>query len=259
MSKSIAELREDHASHAEQRQHTLDYHRDYNKEHMEDLKKSKKDKYATDPVFREAAKKRSKDRYALQKKIRQEIRKTTGFQATPARRRGSASQLYCPTCLQPVPRPLKPIFKSVQRKYLVAMFTVRELARRLGKQVPTVIKWIRNERWLPETMYKEQRTGTSPSRLWTQDQVEMLMRVFDKYDMRPPANYETIGLVKEVRAEWDKLRPTGIDSKLYVLKDEETGLLARESYELPMPKFASRSELSYQQKLKEKKIAEENG
>jgi hypothetical protein len=252
---NIAEAREEHMAHAEQRQKAIDYNRQYNEDHKEEIKESKKNKYATDPAFREAAKKRAKDRYDAQRAIRQEIRKSTGIQSYKKRSRSSIG-LFCPTCLQAIPKPPKPSFKSVQRKYLVAMFSVREVARRLGKQPQTIIKLIRVDKVLPETMYKEQRSGTVPARMWTQDQVEMLMRVFDKYNLRPPVNYQTIGLKKEIQTEWDKLRPTGINPALYTVKDEETGLLARESYELPLPGFATPSEQAHYAK-KEKKIAEQ--
>jgi hypothetical protein len=252
----IQEVVADRVAHAEQRQRTLDYHARYNKDHQEAIKAAKRKKYAEDPAYREAALKRAHERYETQKKLRQEIRKSTGIMASPARKRGTNAYMYCPMCLQSIPRPVKPIFKSIQKKYLVAMFTVREVARRLGKQTTTVIKMIRADHLLPETLYKEQRSGTVPTRLWTQDQVEMLMRVFDKYDTRPPVSYEGIGLTKEIRTEWDKLRPFGIDPKLYTVKDEETGFLARPSYELPLPKFAARSEKTAK---KEKKSGAEKG
>jgi hypothetical protein len=237
------DLSADWEKHSRQRQHKLDYHLKYNEEHKDVLKEKKKNKYQTDPEYKAAALKRAKDRYLQNRQIITAIRKSSGIQPAVARNRGHSNRKkYCPLCLQVIPQPPKPTFKSVQKKYLVAMYTVREVARRLGKQVPTVLKWIREGDVIPDAMYKEKRTGTGMTRLWTQDQVEMLMRVFDKYDLRPPVNFKTIGLVKELRAEWDRLRPLGIDVKLYAVKDEDSGLLARSSYELPLPSFASQSE-----------------
>jgi hypothetical protein len=61
--------------------------------------------------------------------------------------------------------------------------------------------------------------------------------------------------VKDLKAEWGTLRPFGIDPTKYTVKDEETGLLARESYELPLPAFASQVEQKgVQATLKEKEL-----
>jgi hypothetical protein len=255
MRGDIVERKEEWEKHPEVRQHELDYARQYNEDHKEQLKEKKKNKYNTDPEFRARALKRAHERYLVQREIRQHIRQSTGIQQTQGRYKGSKSYKYCPLCLQSVPPPPKPVFKSIQKKYLVSMFTVREVARRLGKQMPTVAKWIK-QGIIPETLYKEMRTGPAPTRLWTQDQVELLMRVFDQIDTRPPISYEEVELVEKIQSAWDQLKPLGIDVSLYTVKDEGTGLLARESYDLPLPKFACQSEVKY---YKEKQLATEKG
>ncbi len=238
----IKKIREERDATSSKRKQVLEYHKKYNEEHAKELAERKKARYANDPAYAEAAKKRARAAYQRRKKLTAEIRKITGALAPPKSVR-APGHLYCPTCLQPIPRPPRPVYKSVGKKYAVAMYTVREVARRLGKQVKTVQLWIQNG-VIPDTLYKDRRTreGTTHTimtRLWTQDQVEMLMRVTNKYDLRPPVSFEKIGLIADLRAEWDKLRPLGINPALYTVPTEH-GLLARPSPELPVPGYAQR-------------------
>jgi hypothetical protein len=241
--QDLEKIREKRNRQNMSRKHTLDYHRNYNDTHSEELATAKKNRYDTDPEYREAAKKRAATAYERKKKLQEEIRRIAGPPPVSSAGR-STNHLYCPLCMQPVPRPRAPVYKSVGKKYAVAMFTVRELSRRLGKQAKTVQLWLR-DKVIPDTLYKDRRTkeGTTKAimtRLWTQDQIEMLMRVFDSYDLRPPVSFEKIGLVAEVRKEWDALRPLGIVPSLYT-EQTEHGLLARPSAELPMPGWATKT------------------
>jgi hypothetical protein len=238
---SLTEIKEKRDRTSERRKQVLNYHRDYNEKHSDELAEKKKQKYDTDPAYREAAKKRANSSYQRKKRLEQEVRKMIGPQ-NPARPIRSDANMYCPTCLQPIPRAPKPIYKSVGKKYAVAMYTIKEVARRLGKQVRTMQLWIR-QGFLPDTFYKDRRTkeGTTKAimtRLWTQDQIEMLMRVVNRYDLRPPVSFEKIGLLAELRREWDKLRPLGIDVSLYTVPTEHGDLLARPSADLPTPGYA---------------------
>ena len=67
----------------------------------------------------------------------------------------------------------------------------------------------------------------------------MLMQVFARFDLRPPVSFEKIGLLAQVKASWDDLRPLGIWPALYKVPTEH-GLLARESPDLPTPSYAQK-------------------
>jgi hypothetical protein len=225
-----------------ERKKVLDYHRQYNTDHAVELAAAKKKKYDTDPKYKAAAKKRSSSAYQRKKKLMEEIKKVMG-PPPPNGTRGS-NQIYCPTCNQPIPKPPKPVYKSVDKKYAVAMYTIAEVARRLGKQTKTLQIWLQNK-VIPDTLYKDRRTKQGAkhvimTRLWTQDQVEMLMRVISQFDLRPPVSFQKIGMIAAIRREWDKLRPLGIDPKLYDCQTEQ-GYLARPSADLPTPAYGRKN------------------
>jgi len=239
---NIVKVREERDEKNASRKKMLDYHKNYNDEHAEDLSKAKKNRYATDPAYKEAAKKRAGAAYKRRRKLEEEIRKVVG--PPPPKSSRSPGHLYCPTCLQSIPKPPRPIYKMVGKRYAVAMYTIKELARRLGKQTKTVQLWVRDG-VRPDTLYKDRRGKEGAraimTRLWTQDQVEMLMKVFAGFDLRPPVSFEKIGLLAQVKASWDDLRPLGIYPALYTVSTEH-GLLARVTPNLPVPSYARKGE-----------------
>jgi hypothetical protein len=201
ITKRLQDGREEYVEGTADRVKRLDYYREYNAEHSEALLEKKKTRYQTDPVYRAAIIKRSREAYQKQKK-----HKTKGY-----------GVLVCPHCKRPMPRVIRPVLMRVDGKrygidksFEVFMYAIGELSKKLMRQQRTVKAWIRDG-VIPESRYRNDKQR----RLWTQDQVEMFERVIKKYDLKPPADYKKIGFIDEIKKEWDKLMPLGIQVSKY--------------------------------------------
>jgi len=237
---ALDKSRNEYVEGSKERKKRLEYHQKYNTTHSDTLAARKKDRYKSDPAYRAAAIKRATASYERKKKLLDEVRRLTG---RVDKRNNHPTNRYCPTCNQALPKPVKPVYKAAGG-YAIAMYTISVLSHQLGRQVKTVQKWL-HDGFIPDTTYKEQTAYQGRgkalckaymARLWTQDQVETLMKVFSKYDFRPPCNFKRSGLLDEIKTEWKKLQPLGIDPALYTSQTEH-GYKVRPSPDLPRPYF----------------------
>ena len=201
---------------SETEEERLGYYSDYNAVHRDTLLEKKANRYATDPEYRAKAIKNATDRYY---RLKKNAPKTTEHTRV------------CPMCHRPLPRVAKALYLAVdgtsfgiKKKFVVRMFSIGEISKRLLRQSRTIKTWIA-EGVIPESKYR----NTNQRRLWTIDQVEMLEQVASKYNLKPPVNYKDIGFIDDVKKSWAKLAPLGIDMSKY--KKDEDGYYRREEAE----------------------------
>ena len=115
------------------------------------------------------------------------------------------------------------------------MYAVGDLAVRLKRSPTTLIQWIRRG-VIPKTQYRAAKSGR---RLWTQDQLEAILRAADGFDLNPPTSFFKCGFANEIRRQLDELKPIGIDTKLYTEPgNSSSSSLRRKDQGFPVPENA---------------------
>lgn len=238
----LAEGREKVVKRAKKYADKSEYLRAYREQKGDEIASKRKTRYDTDPEYRAACIERAKRSYAKRRAELDKLRR--GGLLPPPRRKKTAgtenlAHTVCPLCRRPFPQKPKPVFMLISKRYQVTMFPLREVAYRLGKNARTIAGWI-SDKVMPDSQYKSK----GGHRLWTQDQIELLMKVCSRYDLRPPVSFVKCGFVAELRAEWEKLRATkGINPALYTVTSEH-GLLKRKSDALPPPITAAEGKVN---------------
>lgn len=206
---------------AKKRGKRLQYFRQYYRDHKQEITAQKKKRYEEDSEYREAIKSRDrkvkKDRSQLLAERMREGHKGGGKRGTRRSKRVTNAHARCPICHRPMPRARTPRRMLIGQKYEVLMYTSFELQFRLGRTARSITKW-HMTKVLPDATYHFDRGGfghSSKARLWTQDQIEAIVRVYESYDLRAPVSLKGCGFVGELHAELGKLDPLGIDVSLY--------------------------------------------
>lgn len=197
------------------------YQANYYRARAEELRQLKRDRYKNDPAYRESVKKQA-NKYYKEQKLKERVarKKMEPFRNNDAR----VTSRCCPTCGRVLPSPPKPKLLVVAKKYEVLMYTIGDLAKKVGRQPRTITLWL-SDKYLPESIYRD----SAQRRLWTHDQVLTIVRVCSMYRLRPPLNFVACGFVGKLKAELEKLGPMGIDVSLYALPGEKRpGLLRRD-------------------------------
>lgn len=126
------------------------YNREYYQKHKEEIKARRKEKYKTDPVYREILKRRSIERKRQMKR--------------PPKRKRESFKFFT--------------IDVGGKEVTVKMYTITQLAKAMGRQVKTIRVWEKRGIF-PAALYRSSG-GASGIRLYTEFQIKMIIRIFRK-------------------------------------------------------------------------------
>jgi hypothetical protein len=209
------------------------YLRDRREKHAEENKQYLRTKYKEDPAHRQRIKNNMKAYHDKRRVLVKRVHKALGG----VKPRDSTEELlFCPVCGTHI-REIKPDMllvdgfrRGIKKRFLVQMVPKTVVTVKLCISLRTLEKWLR-EGLIPRSQYRNSRKQN----LWTQDQLEALMVICNRYTPRSGVlSFRSMGLVDMVKESFAALAPLGIDQSLYTESSDQE-LFQRPDLILPPP------------------------